>query len=109
MLFDPSVTKDWKYIEKNMLQNLNIDTKCLYVMKTLTKETMTTPTKVSFNILKSCTKILGINTDTTVSHPLRQNSNITVINWKKWKEDGVTKHCHIFSNNCFKTFKEINH
>ena len=62
-------------------------------------------------ILKSCTKIIGINTATSINQPLWQNSNITVnkkvINWTKWKDNGITKLCHIFSNNCFKTFNEL--
>lgn len=42
-LFDPSVSKDWKRIEENTLQNLNIETQCLYFMKTLQRETMQSP------------------------------------------------------------------
>lgn len=38
-------------------------------------------------------------------------SNITVnkkvIRWNKWKDIGITKLYHIFSNNCFKTFNEL--
>ena len=35
MFLDPGVIKDWKNIEENMLQSLNIDSGCLYYMKTL--------------------------------------------------------------------------
>lgn len=111
MLFDPSVIKDWKTIEENMLQSLNIDTKCLNFMKLLPKEMTGTSIEVSFNILKSCIKIPRINTDTSINQPIWQNSNITVnkkvINWKKWKDNGVTKLCHILSNSRFKTFGEL--
>ncbi len=79
-------------------------------MRTLPTEMIETAIEVSFNILKSCTKILGINTDTSVSRPSWPNSNTTVnkkvSNWRKWRENGVTKLCHIYSNNCFKTFNE---
>lgn len=70
-----------------------------------------TSIEVSLNIFMSCTEILRINTDTSINQPIWQNSNITVnkkvIKWKKWKDNGVTKLCHILSNSRFKAFDEL--
>ena len=63
MFFDSGVIKDWKTIEENMLQSLNIDSGCLYYMKRFPKVLIWTPIEVSFNILKSCAKVLRIDTD----------------------------------------------
>lgn len=96
--------------EEYMLQSLNIDTKCLYFMKIFPKEIMQSPIEASFNILKSCAKIIGINRTTSINQPLWQNSNITVnkkvIKWNKWKDIRNTELYHKFSN-CFKTFREL--
>lgn len=69
---------------------------------------------MSFNMLKSWTKVLRINTDTSINQLIWQSPNITVnketIIWKKWKDNGVTKLCNIFSkDNCnrFKNFDEL--
>ena len=78
IFFDPGVIKDWKTIEENMLQSLNIDSGCLYCMKTFPKVLIGTPIEVSFNILKSCAKVLRIDTDIAINQPIWQNPNITV-------------------------------
>ena len=72
------------------------------------------PMEASFNILKSCTKILGINTATSINQLLWQNSNITVnkkvingLNGKTMESLSFVTYLSHTLYNCFKTFNEL--